>query len=207
MDITFHGANAIALSTKKAKLIFDPAVPGLALKTDKFDAVALTHQQEAKIAEEQLVIDTPGEYEVKEVSLKGIAARAHMDEEDKQSATMYRVYAQGVRLAIVGHIYPELNDDQLEQLGTVDVLVIPVGGNGYTLDAEGAARIVRSIEPKVVVPTHFADKQIKYEVPQNEVQAFLDEIGAPLTEEETKYKTREGSFPEQLTIINLSRTS
>lgn len=207
MDLSFHGANAIALSTKKAKLIFDPVVPGLPVKTDKYDVIVVTHDQEVKPKGDQLLINTPGEYEAREVSLKGIAARAHMDEEDKQSATMYRVYAQGIRLAFTGHIYPQLTGEQLEQLGTIDVLVIPVGGNGYTLDDEGAARIVRAIEPKVVIPTHYADKQIKYEVPQIELKQFLDEIGAPMTEEETKYKAKDGMFPEQLTVINLKRTA
>jgi hypothetical protein len=34
-----------------------------------------------------------------------------------------------------GHIYPELSEDQLEQIGMVDILVVPVGNSGYTLDA------------------------------------------------------------------------
>ena len=206
MDVTFHGANAVALTTKNAKLVFDPTVPGVPLKTDKFDVVVLTHEQEVKLKDEQILLNTPGEYEAKEVSLKGIAARAHMDEEGKQTATMYRVDANGVRAAITGHVYPSLTDDQLEALGTVDVLILPVGGNGYTLDAEGAAKVVRQVEPKVVIPTHYADKEVKYEVPQNELQAFLDEIGVS-TEEETKYKAKSGSFPDQLTVVHLQRTS
>lgn len=206
MDITFHGANAIALTTKTAKLIFDPIVPGIKLKTDKHDALVLSHQQSVDAKDEQLILDTPGEYETKEISLKGIAARAHMDEEGKQSTTMYRVDAQGVRVAVTGHIYPDLSDNQLEALGSVDVLIIPVGGNGYTLDAEGAAKVVRQIEPRVVIPTHYADKQVKYEVPQNDLKEFLDELGVS-TEEETKYKAKSGSFPEQLTIVHLSRTT
>lgn len=206
MDITFLGANAIALSTKNAKMLFDPTVPGVEPKTDKYNVLVLTHDQPVKLKDEQLLLNTPGEYEAREISLKGIAARAHMDEPEAHSATMYRIDAQGVRVAVTGHIYPDLTDDQLEALGAVDVLILPVGGNGYTLDAEGAAKVVRQIEPKVVIPTHYADKQVKYEVPQNELKEFLDELGVS-TEEETKYKAKSGNFPEQLTIINLKRTS
>ena len=54
----------------------------------------------------------------------------------------------------------------------VDVLFVPVGGNGYTLDAIGALKIIKKIEPKIIIPTHYADKAIKYEVPQ----ADLDEV-------------------------------
>jgi L-ascorbate metabolism protein UlaG (beta-lactamase superfamily) len=173
------------------------------MSTAKADILALTHKQEVKVKEDQLVISTPGEYEAKLVTFKGIAARAHMDEEGKKTATMYRIDIPEARIGITGHIHPDLSDEQLEALGTLDVLIVPVGGNGYTLDAEGAARVARAVEPKVIIPTHYAQSDVKYEVPQAELQQFLDEIGAPVEEQE-KYKIK-GDFPDQLTIITLKR--
>lgn len=206
MEITFHGANCVALLTKTAKAVFDPVVPGIKTDVSKYDIVALTHPQEVKPAEDRLLITTPGEYESKGMSLHGILARAHMDEDDSMSAVMYRIDIPGLRIAVTGHIHPTLSAEQLEALGMVDVLIVPVGGHGYTLDAQGAAQVVRAVEPKVVIPTHYADGVVKYEVLQAELKEFLDEIGAPVVEE-TKYKIKDGALPEQLTVVNLARTT
>lgn len=206
MELSYLGANAVVLNTKTAKILVDPNVTGVKVDTNKPDIILLTQPQEVKLKDGQLLIETPGEYEAKLVSFKGIPARAFSDEEGKHSATMYRVDVPDARIGITGHIHPELSDEQLEALGTLDVLIVPVGGHGYTLDAEGAAKVVRAIEPKIVIPTHYADKAIKYEVPQAELKEFLDEIGGPVQEEQ-KFKIKYGDYPEQMTILTLERTS
>lgn len=206
MEIFYHGANGVGLNAKSANVLIDPTVPGIDIDTKKADILLLSFAQDVKANPDQLVVDTPGEYEAKSVSIKGVPARAHMDEEGKHSATMYRIDMAGFRLAVVGHIHPDLSDDQLEALGTVDILIVPVGGHGYTLDASGAASVVRAIEPTVVIPTHYADSAVKYEVPQSELKAFTDELGTPVVEQDS-YKIKEGILPEQLTVVALSRTS
>jgi L-ascorbate metabolism protein UlaG (beta-lactamase superfamily) len=207
MELIYHGANYVECAIKQAKLGIDPSVPGLNIKSDKLDVILQTFGDPGFIKkDDQVTLNTPGEYETKGFSVTGVSARAHMDEAEQHTATMYRITAAGIRIGVVGHIYPELSDEQLEIMGTLDVLIIPVGGNGYTLDAQGAGKIVRAIEPKVVIPTHYADKEIKYEVPQNELRLFIDELGAP-TQEESKYKPKAGTFPEQLTVVVLSRSS
>lgn len=206
MEITFYGANCVSLVAKSASLLIDPVVPGLKIDTKKADIILDTSAQDQDVGENQLLISTPGEYEAKGVSVKGIAARAHTEEEGGQGASMYRIDMNNIRTAVVGHIYPDLNDEQLEALGTVDVLVIPVGGHGYTLDAAGAARVVRAVEPKIVIPTHYNDGVVKYEVPQADLKEFTDEIGGPV-QEESAFKLKTGDFPEQMTIVTLSRSS
>jgi L-ascorbate metabolism protein UlaG (beta-lactamase superfamily) len=209
VELTFHGANFVQCAIKGAKLGIDPIVPGIDFKSDKLDIIVSTINRNGQVVlkNEQLHINTPGEYEARGFSIKGIAARAHLDEAGTHNATMYRIDTNGIMTGVVGHVHPDLSDDELEALGMLDVLVVPVGGNGYTLDAEGAAKVVRAIEPKVVIPTHYADEEVKYEVPQNELQGFIEELGAP-TQEETKYKVKGiGDFPEQLTVVVLNRTS
>jgi L-ascorbate metabolism protein UlaG (beta-lactamase superfamily) len=205
MEISYHGANCVSLSAKSANLLVDPVVPGLKIDTKKANIILLTSHQPLTANDEQLLIDTPGEYEAKGVSIKGIAARAHTEEEGGQGAIMYRISMNGVRIAVAGHIYPELSDEQLEALGTVDVLILPVGGHGFTLDATGAAQVVRAVEPKLVIPTHYADNAVKYEVPQAELKLFTDEIGGQV-QEEAKLKLKTGDFPEQMTIVTLARS-
>ena len=71
----------------------------------------------------RLSFEGPGEYEVADISVIGIAARAHMDEEGTMRATMFKLVAGETSYLVTGHIYPELSEAQLEAIGMVDILV------------------------------------------------------------------------------------
>ena len=157
-----------------------------------------------KQTDEAFVIDGPGEYEISQVSVIGIPAQAHMDELGKHTATIYKVIAGGTSLVVIGHIAAELSDEQLEQIGVVDLVAIPVGGGGYTLDSVGAAKLIKKIEPKAVIPTHYKLTGINYEVPQGELKDFLHEVGAEATKED-KLKLKNGLINENLVVYQLEK--
>ena len=192
MEIEFFGANCFRIATKKAALVVDDNLADLGAKsvTKTGDMALFTTNHKPVETEVRLLIDQPGEYEVANISVQGIPARAHMDEEKKQTATIYKVEAEDIRVAITGHIYPDISDDDLEKLGTVDVLLIPVGGNGYTLDPIGALKVIKKIEPKIVVPAHYADSKLKYEVPQQDLEAAIKELAMEPKERVTKLKLK-----------------
>lgn len=209
-EVEYKGANAVVISSKKAMIIVDPKLSLVGLKDLPVkDAVELA--TEARFAlnspDAKLNIEGPGEYGVADFDIKGIAAQRHLDTEtDPKVSTIYRVETGDIRTAIVGNIYEKISEAQLEDIGVVDVLIIPIGGGGYTLDATGAATIVRQVEPKAVVPVHYADDGIKYEVPQSDFDTFVKEIGAPV-EEVAKLKLKAASaLPATLTIFKLARS-
>lgn len=209
-EIEYKGANSVIISTKKARLIVDPKLSIVGLKDiSTKGAVELvteerfaTHNSDATI-----LIDGPGEYGVAGFDIRGIPARRHLDSEaEGMLSTMYRVEIGDARIGIIGNIYEKLSDEQLEDLGVVDILIIPVGGNGYTLDATGAAGLVRAIDPKVVIPVHYADKSLKYEVPQGELSLFISELGAPV-ETMSKYKVKQLPMPQaSLSVVEITRS-
>jgi L-ascorbate metabolism protein UlaG (beta-lactamase superfamily) len=82
-------------------------------------------------------------------------------------------------------------------------LIIPVGGNGYTLDAVGAAQLIKKIEPKVVIPTHFSDKKINYEVPQAEIELFLKEMAVSEPEKVSVLKIKETDLGDKTRVVVL----
>ena len=168
MELQFYGANCIKITNKKTSVVIDDNLSQYGLKpvaTAK-DIVLSTGLVELP-KEAHFTVNQPGEYEVSDVSIQGIAARSHLDETaSAHNATMYRIILDGVRIVITGHVYPELTDTQLEALGTVDILFVPVGGHGYTLDGIGAQKVIKSIEPKIVIPTHYEDAKFNFEVPQ-----------------------------------------
>jgi L-ascorbate metabolism protein UlaG (beta-lactamase superfamily) len=126
-----------------------------------------------------------------------------IDPEGKKS-TAYRIELGGLRLAVLGHILSPISDDDLENLGVIDIVIIPVGGGGYTLDARDAAAVARQIGPKIVIPTHYEDGAVKYEVPQEPVELFIKEMGG-LYEKADSLKLKNGSLPEALTVFELKR--
>ena len=206
MEIQFHGANCVSLSGKKYSVVVDDNLEDLGLKSVVKPGyiVLQTFSQKAPKTEAKIIIDSPGEYEVSNISVAGVSARSHMDEEGKKSATIYRLILEDIRVAIVGHIYPELSEKQLEAIGTVDVLFVPVGGNGYTLDPIGAHKIIKELEPKIVIPTHYHDKDINYEVPQQSLEEALKGLGMEPKEtvDKLKLKSTEISDITQLFILN-----
>lgn len=210
MDIEYKGANCVSISVKKSTIFTDPKLSGQGLKDQGANATVqlLTQTQfEAPHGDNTVVIAGPGEFEVQNISIRGVAARAHTDAGEQDStATMYSITAADITIVVVGHVFPSLNEQQLEALGVADVLIVPVGGNGYTLDATGAVDLIRKIDPKVVVPTHYADKTTNYEVPQAELEQFIKELGATV-ELTSKLKLKAGALNETLTVYQLNRVA
>jgi L-ascorbate metabolism protein UlaG (beta-lactamase superfamily) len=206
VELSYFGANCIRITTKKAQVVVDDNLQKLGLKAvTKPTDISLKTFKEVPDHEARFKIDMPGEYETAGVIIHGVSARSHMDEEGKNSATIYTLEADGIRAAILGHIYPELSEDQLEEIGMVDIVVVPIGNSGYTLDAVGALKIIKQIEPKVVIPTHFADKDIKYEVPQVELRDALKNLGMESGETLDKYKYKPSDLTDAMKLVVLNR--
>lgn len=209
-EIEYKGANGLVITAKKTTALIDPKISVSGLK-DLFVKDAVEIATEARFAKNskdaRLCIEGPGDYEIGDFSVKGIAALRHIDTgDDDKKTTIYRVEVGDVRLVIFGNIAPKLSENQLEAIGVVDIMVVPVGGGGYTLDASSAAALIRQISPKIVIPTHYADNNVSYEVPQDTLEIFTKELGAPV-EKVAKYKLKMSSaLPESLTVVEITRS-
>lgn len=207
MELQFYGANCVRLSTKKASIIIDDNLSDLGGKTaTKAGDIALfTGPHGEANSGVRLTIDQPGEYEVSDASIQGITARAHIDEAGQFTATMYKIVLDDIRVAVLGHIYPDLNNNQLESLGMIDVLIVPVGGNGFTLDPVGALKLIKAIEPKIVIPTHYEDGALTYPVPQQMLEDAIKNLGMEPKETVTKLKVKAGEMAETTQLIILEK--
>jgi L-ascorbate metabolism protein UlaG (beta-lactamase superfamily) len=207
MDIQFFGANCVRIAGKKAAVVVDDTLSSMGLKSViKQDDIAVFTQPNSQDLSAKLVVDCPGEFEASGVSVHGVAARAHMDEAGELKATMYKIDVDDVRVVVVGHIHPDITGDELEELGTVDVLLIPVGGGGYTLDPVGALKVIKAIEPKIVIPTHYADSNLNYEVPQIELAEALKSLAMEPAETTAKLKLKAADLPEVTQLVVVERT-
>lgn len=210
-DLEYRGANAVVLTTKKITVVIDPKISPYGLNDVTIrEAVFFATETRFQVDNDERprLFDGPGEYEIADVSVKGIAAQRHLDSQEQgKSTTIYRMTIGDIRVVVIGNIAPKLDDNQLEEIGVVDIAIVPVGGNGYTLDGTSAAGVIRQLEPKAVVPVHYKDSGISYEVPQDELDNFVKELGAPIIEGGAKWKVKGvSSLPEQLTVIKLDRS-
>lgn len=207
MELQYYGGNCVKISAKKASIVIDDNLSDLGQKSilGEKDIALFTSPIIKNDAKVHFRIDSPGEYEVSDVSIQGIPARAHIDAEKTTNATMYRIILDDVRIGVVGHIYPDLTDDELEALGTIDVLFIPVGGSGYTLDGIGAHKVISKISPKIVIPTHYADKALNYEVPQSDLEEALKPIGIEPSETLDSLKLKHVEYGESTKLVVLNR--
>lgn len=207
-DIEYKGGNTVVIATKKSKLITDPKQSLIGLKDIEpkgMISLATEPRFEVPSADAVLSLEGPGEYEVGDFSIRGIGAQRHLDSDGKGS-TIYRIEIGDARIALLGNIDPKLSDEQLEEIGVVDIIILPIGGGGYTLDATSAAQLVRKIDAKAIIPVHYADKALKYEVPQDEFEVFHKELGGEV-EEVDKLKVKAvNSIPLVLTIYKLARS-
>lgn len=207
MDLQFYGANCVGLTHKGARIIIDDNLADLGAKSvTKPDDVALFTGIHGAAGPARLTFDSPGEYEVSDISVVGIAARAHIDEEGTNRATMFKLITGDVSILVTGHIYPKLTDDELEAIGIIDLLIVPVGGNGYTVDPVGALKLIKDIEPKLVIPVHYADNTLNYPVPQQELSNALKELGMEPKETVAKLRVKHSELSDLTQLIILEKS-
>ena len=206
MELQFFGANCIKIASKKGSIVIDDNLQNYGLKPVAIakDIVLSTGEVELP-RESRFSVNMPGEYEVAEILIEGIPARGHRDEEGVESAIMYKILMDGYRFGVTGHVHPDLKDSQLEALGTVDILFVPVGGNGYTLDAVGAHKIIKDVEPKVVIPTHYEDAKFNFEVPQAPLEESLKTLAIEPADRLDVLKLKNFELGEGTKLIVLNR--
>jgi L-ascorbate metabolism protein UlaG (beta-lactamase superfamily) len=207
MNISWYGQSCYKIDTKDAVLAIDPYGKEIGLTPPRFqaDLVLVTHQHPdhsnaASIAGEPRVITSPGEYEVKGVAVRGIPS-FHDREEGRERGpnTIYRIDAEGMSLVHLGDFGEEkLREETLEAIGDVDILFVPVGGT-YTVDGNTAAKIVNQIEPRVVIPMHYAIPGLSVKL--DAVEPFLKAYGAQGAEKLDKLVIKKKDLPEDTTRV------
>lgn len=202
MVITYYGLSCFKVESGKLALAFDPPSKDSELKPPRFASqVALSshnhprHNGLKELSGEPFLISGPGEYEVNELSITGLLS-FHDKEQGKKKGlnTIYTVEVEDMRLCHLGDLgTADLDGKTLEAIGEIDILFIPSGG-GDVLDPEEAAKVVNIIEPKIVMPMHYAIP--KTPLQGAKVEEFLEELGKKEAKSEEKFTIKKKELPE-----------
>lgn len=185
MEIKYLGHSSFRIKGKTGAVVIDPydsAMLGVKFPKDiSANAVLVTHDHKDhnkvdQVGESPVVISGPGEYEVSGIKIFGYPTF----HDKKQGAergknTIYVIKVDDIHILHVGDLGHKLTDEQLEEVGDIDILLTPVGGH-YTIDAKEAVELVSQVEPKIVIPMHFKTKESKVSELQG-VDVFIKEIG------------------------------
>ena len=184
MVISWFGLSSFKISSGDFSLVTDPfsKTVGLSAPRGQTDvAIVSNAAAEAYNNTESLggafVVDGPGEYDIKGITVRGIAASGDVGtiKDGVDHTTIYAIRMEDIRLGFLGSLkQKQLTDQQLEDLGEVDILFVPVGGK-VVCDAEEAVTIVNQLEPRIVIPMHFAQSGLAISL--EKADQFLKEMG------------------------------
>ena len=150
---------------------------------------------------EPRIIKGPGEYEISGILIIGIATFHDTQRgQVRGKNTVYVMEIDGVSVCHLGDLGHVLTAAQVEELGDVDVLLLPVGGV-TTINAPTAAEVVRVLEPKVVLPMHYQTPALKWQL--EPVTRFLKEIGVTQVEPKPKLSFTRTSLPDGTNVFLL----
>lgn len=214
MKIKWYGHAAFLVTTDQGiKIIFDPYESGayggqLAYGKIKDEAdIVLTshdhadHNDTKSLPGSPQIVKGSGSKTVKGISIKGIPTY-HDPSKGKERGenTIFVLTVDEMKLCHLGDLGHRLSEKELSEIGSVDILLLPVGGF-FTIDAKEATEVARQINPKVVIPMHF--KTPKCGFPISPVEDFLKgktNIKRPGTNEVSFEKK---TLPSQMEIVVL----
>lgn len=206
MEIVWYGLSCFRLTNRhQATIVTDPyhgniGLPQLKLKGDvvTISHEAIGHNNTAAVSGRQRELSGPGEYEIGNVFITGIAT---VSEAKKNGNILYLFDYDGLTIAHLGDMFEVPTQTQIEALEQVDILLVPVGG-GSGLNAAKAAELVSMLEPGIVIPMHYKIPGLKLEL--EDANRFLKEMGVNDPVEENSLKFTKGNVTEETQVVLLN---
>jgi len=207
LDVTWLGHGCFRLRGRSAAVVTDPFPPAIGLKLPKLDAdlVTISHEHEnhsyTQVMRDAYEIRGPGEYEVAGVSVIGVPTFHDAQKGAKHGRnTVYLIEIDDVRVCHLGDLGHALDDAEAEAISAPDVLLVPVGGH-TSINAAQAAEIVRQLEPRFVVPMHYAIPGLKLEL--DPLDRFLKEMAVAASEPQPKLSVSASSGEYETKVVVL----
>lgn len=208
MNIIWHGQSCfqITVSPKnntKINIVIDPFGQDTGLKPPSLEADILLithnhpdHNNIKAVKGSPFIIDGPGEYDIKGIYIQGFYGFHDASQgKERGKITIYTIEIEEIKLCHLGDLgQKELTEDQLEKIGDIDVLMIPIGGI-YTINATEAIKIMSQIEPKITIPMHYQIPKLRLKL--EGLDKFLKSLGIKTLEPLPKLSIKKKDVTEE----------
>lgn len=209
MELVWHGHSFFRIRGREGTVVTDPALRKGASATSRTTADVCTvshshpgHNQVAGIGGNPKILSGPGEYEVKGINITGVPT-FHDSERGKKRGknTAYLIELDDLVVCHLGDLGHVLTAEQVDQIGdNVDVLLIPVGGDG-TIDAAQAVEVISLLDPGVVIPMHYRVGELDSHL--DPVEKFLREMGVSEAAPQPRATMSKTGLPEATQVLVL----
>ncbi len=210
MEITWYGHSCFRLTERGLATVvtdpFDAETVGYAAIKLKADIVTISHDSAGHnhlnaVKSYNHAITGPGEYEIGGVFITGVQTDGRGKKaEDRLSNTLYVFDYDGLTVAHLGDLHAVPTQTEVDALGTVHVVLVPVGGGGG-LNAAKAAEVISLLEPNIVIPMHYQTPAVK--LPLERLDKFMKEMGLHDAETVPTLKVSKSSLSEETKVIVL----
>ena len=182
IDITWLGHSCFRIKGKGVTLLTDPYDESIGYSLGNPEANIVTsshphpgHGFTSGVGGQPKIVRGPGEYEMSGVFITGIATFHDAEKgQERGRNTVYLIEMEDMKLCHLGDLGHPLSTEQVAEIGSVELLMVPVGGFS-TIDAVTAAETVRLLQPGIVVPMHFQTEAVRFQLAP--VERFLREMG------------------------------
>jgi len=200
MQLSWHGQYTIKIISKDTILVIDPYAANLGISPfrAKADILSLSNPKDSSMSNigsiqgSPLIINTPGEYSIKEFALHSIG----WNDEQGNERSLQRWMVEDIVLLHIGSLNRDLNAQELQELerADIDVFFVPVGG-GTGLSLSQAMKMISTIEPRVVIPIHYSLPGLTEKL--DPVKLFAEEMGVSASVTEKKLIVKKNKLPQE----------
>ncbi|GAB4573293.1 MAG: MBL fold metallo-hydrolase [Anaerolineae bacterium] len=206
MDITWYGHSCFRLVERgKAAVVTDPYNGGIGYKFPRkmrADIVTISHEAPGHAnvdwPKTTRIIRKAGEYEIGGVFVIGVAT--HHPEDPTLQNVVYVLDFEELSVVHLGDLSYIPSQSQIDALGTVNVMMVPVGG-GKGLTAGQAAEVISLIEPNIIIPMHYKTPYTTLEL--DPLEKFLKVMGLGTIEPQEMLRVNASSLPEEPVVVVL----
>lgn len=209
MEITWYGQTCFRLSERGfASVVTDPYPPdvGLTLPRPRANIVTVSHDDRqcrytTGVRGPFKLLDGPGEYEIGDVFITGIVTFADGRRGASRGLnTVFTFNFGGLTVCHLGRLGHVPTQSQVENLGTVNILLVPVGGGGSLSPAQ-ASEVISLFEPDLVIPMYYKVRELK--VSLGTLGRFLKELGLEKVDSQEVLKVSRTSLSEETQVVVL----
>ena len=177
MKIEWMGHSSFIITVDSGKKIctdpyqsgsYDGAV-GYAPIKERVDIVTVSHDHADHSGTGELlgnfeVVKTVGEFKIEGINIEGVSTyHDRLRGDERGDNIVFKICTGTMKIAHLGDLGHLMGESEMEKLGRIDILMIPIGGH-FTIDGQDAWDIIGHIKPKIVIPMHYKTEKLGFPI-------------------------------------------